>query len=107
MLRFSRPFTYGDDANIHKKGMHPMAHPSDIRSGLAGDVSVCLLIRRRFRQDVYAAAFLIELDAAVEQGEQRVVLTLPDIFAGLKLRAELADDDAAGGDRLAAETFDA
>ena len=44
---------------------------------------------------------------AVVQGEDREVAALTDAAAWLELRADLAHDDAAGGDGLAAIGFDA
>jgi hypothetical protein len=48
-----------------------------------------------------------ELHATVDFGEQRVITTDADIFAGVHARAALTHDDAAGGDQFATETFDA
>src|SRR5687767_10068549 len=53
--------------------------------------------------DVDLAA--LELDLAVDQGEDRVVLADADVEAGNELRAALAEDDGAGGDGLAAVSF--
>src|SRR6185436_4101602 len=47
-----------------------------------------------------------ELDLAVNQREQRVVLSVADVPAGVKNGANLADDDRAGCHRLAAEPLD-
>lgn len=44
-------------------------------------------------------------DGAVGLGEERVVVTTPDVDAGVKLGAALADDDRAGGDGLPTEHF--
>jgi hypothetical protein len=55
---------------------------------------------------VYPSSLTIELDHAVGQGEQGIILAAADVAAGLKARAALPDDDAAGPDRLAAEDFD-
>ena len=53
------------------------------------------------------AAVLVELDLAVNQGEQGPVATDTHILARMKLGAALPDDDAAGGDGLGAESLDA
>ena len=49
----------------------------------------------------------VEMDDAVGDGEQRVIAALTDVAAGVELVADLADDDVAGDDRLAAELLDA
>ena len=43
-----------------------------------------------------------ELDLAVDEREQRVVLADADVDAGMDRGAALADDDAAGANQLAA-----
>ena len=48
-----------------------------------------------------------ELDLAVDEREQRVVLADTDVDAGVHFGPALADDDGSRGDRLAAEGFDA
>src|ERR671917_1447867 len=48
------------------------------------------------------AAGAPEIDAAVHLGEEGVVRALAHVLPGADLRAPLAHDDAAGGDRLAA-----
>lgn len=58
--------------------------------------------------DVDAAILAgVELDGAVGDSEERVIAPLADIAAGMKTIADLADDDVAGDDRLAAELLDA
>ncbi len=52
-----------------------------------------------------AAAAPVELHHAIDQGEEGEVAPLADPLAGVKLGAHLADQDAAGADRLAAEAF--
>src|SRR6187401_3506257 len=47
----------------------------------------------RGSQHVYAAAFLVELDGPVHQGEQSVVLAAADVPAGVKHGADLPHDD--------------
>ena len=49
----------------------------------------------------------VEVDGAVGDGEQRVIAPLADVAAGMKAIADLAHDDVAGDDRLAAELLDA
>src|SRR5438128_2205245 len=58
--------------------------------------------RRRVHTDALALARdVLELDAAIDQREQRVVAADADVHAGLERRAALADDDAARADELA------
>jgi hypothetical protein len=47
----------------------------------------------------------IEADVAVDQGENCVIAAEPDVFPGEELRAALPDNDVAGHDQLAAESF--
>ena len=54
-----------------------------------------------------AAAIADEDALAVDQCEQRVIFALADAFAGMELGAQLTDDDVAGDNFFAAETFDA
>jgi hypothetical protein len=56
---------------------------------------------------VYAAAFAVEDDLAVDEREQCVISALADALAGVELGAQLADQDIAGDDLLAAESLDA
>jgi hypothetical protein len=46
-----------------------------------------------------------ELDDAGDESEERVVLALADVFAGLMARAALADENRACVDELAAEAL--
>ena len=46
----------------------------------------------------------LELDDAVDLREQRPVAADADVLAGVKLGADLTNQDAAGGDDLAART---
>jgi hypothetical protein len=55
--------------------------------------------------DVHAAAFAVELDLAIDEGEQGPVASGADIVARDEFGAALADDDAARGDMFAAEAF--
>jgi hypothetical protein len=57
--------------------------------------------------DELAAAAGTEFHDAVRLGEQRVVLTQPDVVPGVKTRPALAHDDRARGDDFAAVTLDA
>ena len=59
------------------------------------------------RDDVDPATGAIEPHLAVDQRENGVIATEPDILAGQKFRAALADDDVAGDDRFAAKFFHA
>ena len=58
-----------------------------------------------FGLDVDPAAVLVERDLAVREGEQGPIAAGADVLAGEELGAALADQDAAGGDELAAVTF--
>src|SRR5262249_46326241 len=53
------------------------------------------------------AGLPLEGDLAVDEREERVVLTEADVLASVERRTDLADDDAAGGDVLAAEDLHA
>src|SRR6476469_3935848 len=57
--------------------------------------------------ELAAPPTVLELDDAVDLGEERVVLAQTDVLAGVELRAALADDDRAPRDRLAAERLHA
>lgn len=61
----------------------------------------------RFDVNVVAAegALHFELDGAVNEGVERVVLARADVVAGVELRAALTNDDAASVDGCIAETF--
>src|SRR5205823_11572949 len=71
-----------------------------------------VLLRRSLRHgydgDVGAAfCFGTELNSAINQREQRVVLAHPDVGTGVPLGAALARENVAGDGFLAAEHFDA
>ena len=53
------------------------------------------------------AVFGIEFNHAVFQGEQSKIPALLNEFAGKKIRAFLADQDAASRNKLASKTFHA
>ena len=59
----------------------------------------------RFDVNVVAAegALHFELDGAVNEGVERVVLARADVVAGVELRAALTNDDAASVDGCIAE----
>ena len=59
------------------------------------------------RLDVHAPPRAIEPHLAVDQRENRVIATEPDVLAGEKLRPALPDDDVAGDDHFAAKFFHA
>ena len=59
----------------------------------------------RFRDDIHAAAVLVELHLAVGEREQRPVAAGADVLARDKFAAALADDDAARRDNRAAKFF--
>lgn len=48
-----------------------------------------------------------ELDDPADLREQRIVLTAPDVVAGVKARAALANQDRSAADRLAREALHA
>lgn len=56
---------------------------------------------------VYAAAFLVEKHAAIDECEERVVLAATDAQARMDLGATLADNDVSSDHGLAAEFFHA
>src|SRR5437773_3597557 len=58
-------------------------------------------------EGLLAGALDFELDFAVDEGEQRVILADADVDAGVHFGPALADDDGSRDDRLAAEGFDA
>lgn len=62
-----------------------------------------------FRVSSYvdAAAVPIEVDVAVDEGEEGVVFAHTDILAGVPLGAALTNDDVASDDGFAAKFFDA
>ena len=61
----------------------------------------------RARYDVHPPAFAVELDHAVNQGEQRKILAFADVAAGVERRADLPNENVAGANFLAAESLDA
>src|SRR5262245_9468618 len=63
--------------------------------------------RHWLRNDVDPGALAVELDCSRRQGEEGVVLAPADVAAWMEAGAALADDDAAGSDRLAAVDLDA
>ena len=67
----------------------------------------CSLRHRANRYEDAAFGFGAELDLAVDEREQRVVLAQADIGAGVPLGAALARDDVAGEHVLAAENLQA
>jgi hypothetical protein len=60
---------------------------------------------RSDRIDVDPSPAAIEADVAVDQSENCVIAAEADIFTRQKFRAALADNDVAGHDQLAAESF--
>ena len=57
--------------------------------------------------DVNAAAFSIEHHVAVDQSEQRVVISLTNTLASVKLVSNLTDKDISGTNSFATKPFDA
>ena len=64
-------------------------------------------IARRQRVDVHPATGAIESHLSVDQRENRVIATEPDVLAGQKLRPALPDDDVARDHGFAAKFFHA
>jgi len=60
---------------------------------------------RSDRIDVDPSSAAIEADATIDQRENCVIASEADVFARQKFRAALANDDIAGHDRFAAESF--
>src|SRR4051812_11130456 len=85
--------------DVYKNKGMPRGHP--------WTVSRIDLVLVRAGNYVYTAAFAVEDDLAVDEGEQGVIIALADAFAGVELGAQLTDDDVAGDYFLAAETLDA
>ena len=54
-----------------------------------------------------AAALLVEQNPSVRQCEKGPIAPGADVLAGDKFGTALADEDAAGGDKLTAKFFDA
>src|SRR3954454_3215136 len=54
-----------------------------------------------------ALAFVVEVHDTVDLGEERVVAADADVYAGIKPRPALADQNRTTGDELAGETLDA
>lgn len=74
------------------------ASPNTMRGGKLCRVDGDLLL---------ALAVPLELDDAVDLGEDRVVGTQSHVFSGEKLGPALTDDDGSSMDGLAAERLDA
>src|ERR1051325_11415005 len=72
---------------------------------VARDVPPLLRGHRRHAHETAAVAFVGELAAAGDLGEERVVAAHADVRAGVELRSALADDDRAAGDELSGETL--
>jgi hypothetical protein len=80
--------------------------------GLCGGRSAIRATDRGFFRWKYAnefavRAFIFEAHNAGDGGEEAVVLGAADVPAGLVTRAALANQNAATGNQLAAETLDA
>src|SRR5690606_35909416 len=86
-----------------KRPGHPFRWPG--RSTFAGCAAPVRAVSALGGKDAdrLAAAAAAELDGAVDEAEQRVVLALADVLAGVELRAALTDEDGSGGDLGAAE----
>src|SRR3954469_12487466 len=62
---------------------------------------------RRKRVHVHSAPGAIEANVAVDELEDRVIASEPDVFAREKLRSALANDDVPGHDHFTAKFFHA
>ncbi len=60
---------------------------------------------RRDRVDIHAATATIETNVAVNERENRVIAAETDVFARLKFRAALANNNVAGQNHLTAKSF--
>ena len=65
------------------------------------------MLRGQDADEAPTAALVFKLDVAPDEGEERVVFALTDVFASLVPRAALADEDGARIDELPAEALDA
>jgi hypothetical protein len=63
------------------------------------------LLGRLDADEAAVTAFVFKLDVAGDESEERVVLALADVFAGLVLRAALAHENRACIDELPAEAL--
>lgn len=61
----------------------------------------------RQRVNIDAAPRAVKADLPVDQSIKCVITSAADVLAGVKLGANLADDDAACGDGFSAESLDA
>ena len=79
---------------------HPLLHSPKPQA--AGTTSI-----RRSRNHVDTAAGAVEFHDAVNQSEQREILSLPDPAARVKSVADLPDNDVAGNHAFARISLDA
>src|SRR5580693_6767007 len=63
--------------------------------------------RREYADELAVRALIFEAHYAGDGGEKAIVLRSADVPAGLVTGAALANQNAAAGDQLAAETLDA
>src|SRR5690242_3271670 len=68
--------------------------------------AACLLSRHHADRLLACRAFQVEADLAAHLRVESMVLPDPDVVAGVDAGAALANDDAAGGHQLPAETLD-
>src|SRR5581483_3453850 len=108
-IQFSRKRTQNAQKIFYLRSLRSLAAISQIKKARREPrfeiFTANLILRRGFGHHVHAAAFLVEHDLAVREGEQCPVATGADIFARDKFAAALANDDAAGGDERAAKFF--
>src|SRR5271165_6847462 len=82
----------------------PAYRPPGKSNGAVGLLRRCLC-RRAHRYEDATLGLGAKLDAAIDQGEQRVIPAQPDIRARVPFGAALARDDVAGKHLLAAENL--
>ena len=56
-------------------------------------------------RDIYAASFAVEIDTAVNQGENRMIASQAHVLSGVPLGSALPDNYIAGNDSLSSKLF--
>jgi hypothetical protein len=87
-----------------KQDERAVFHENDCYTALAANREGKRLFRSD-RIDVDPSPAAIEADVAVDQRENRVIPAEANIFARQEFRPALTDNDVAGHDQLAAESF--
>src|SRR6185369_11482706 len=62
-------------------------------------------LSRRDADEAAALAFVVELNDAVDLGEERVVAADADVHTGVELRSPLTDENRSTGDELSGEAL--